>query len=205
MTGNASGGGAHDDDSGRSRCAAFFARACRPKRLPPGRKKALVWCGRAGWVGKGVLYALIGGMACESAARAGGVEEGAAPLPPAASSSSPEGAFILLGSTGPNTVGLALLLLMAAGVALYIAWRFSEALAGQGYDVGGGSSATRNVFKYRVSPAVSGMVYCSYMVFLLTAMHAVASSSGKDQADERLSAAGEAKARGWPATWRGSR
>jgi len=40
------------------------------------------------------------------------------------------------------------------------------------------------------------------MGFLLSAMHAVASSGGEEQAEQRLSAAGAARAEGWPASWR---
>lgn len=45
-----------------------------------------------------------------------------------------QGAFVLLGRSGPSTVGLGLLLAMAALLLLYIGWRFTEAIAGQGYD-----------------------------------------------------------------------
>jgi hypothetical protein len=41
---------------------------------------------------------------------------------------------VLLGRSGPSTVGLGLLLAMAALLLLYIGWRFTEAIAGQGYD-----------------------------------------------------------------------
>lgn len=40
---------------------------------------------------------------------------------------------MLLGRSGPAGVGLGLLLAMAAMLLLYIIWRFTEALAGQGY------------------------------------------------------------------------
>jgi hypothetical protein len=32
------------------------------------RRKALAWVGRIGWLGKAVVYAMIGGLACKSAA-----------------------------------------------------------------------------------------------------------------------------------------
>jgi hypothetical protein len=35
---------------------------------PNFRRKALAWVGRIGWVGKAVVYAMIGGLACQSAA-----------------------------------------------------------------------------------------------------------------------------------------
>jgi len=41
-----------------------------------------------------------------------------------------QGAFILLGRSGPSGVGLGLLLAMAAVLLLYIIWRFTEALTG---------------------------------------------------------------------------
>jgi hypothetical protein len=33
----------------------------------PLRRKALAWVGRIGWLGKAVVYAMIGGLACKSA------------------------------------------------------------------------------------------------------------------------------------------
>jgi hypothetical protein len=44
----------------------------------------------------------------------------------------PQGAFVLLSSTG--SVSIVILLIMMAALAAYITWRFWEGLAGQGYD-----------------------------------------------------------------------
>lgn len=59
-----------------------------PRQAAPRSRRAtaIAWAGRVGWTGKGVLYALIGGIACRSAL--------APPTPPGAEqrlgSSSPE-------------------------------------------------------------------------------------------------------------------
>lgn len=44
-----------------------------------------------------------------------------------------QGAFVLLGTTGPG-IDIVILLIMMAALAAYILWRFWEGLAGQGYD-----------------------------------------------------------------------
>jgi hypothetical protein len=38
------------------------------RETPNVRRRALAWVGRIGWVGKAVVYAMIGGLACQSAA-----------------------------------------------------------------------------------------------------------------------------------------
>ncbi|KAI8469725.1 MAG: hypothetical protein J3K34DRAFT_521879 [Monoraphidium minutum] len=180
-----------------SSLSRLWARAKRrvgnPRQLthphcPSAARAALAWCGRAGWAGKAALYAIIGGLAADSAVNAH------APRP---ASTSPEGAFVLLGRSGPSSIGFGLLLAMAAALLFYITWRFSEALAGQGYDAE--FSAAKNFFKYRLSPAVSGGVYCSYMAFLINAMHIV---TVEGPSDARLAAANAQRSEGWPNSWR---
>ncbi|KAF6251191.1 hypothetical protein COO60DRAFT_1562294 [Scenedesmus sp. NREL 46B-D3] len=154
------------------------------------RRKALAWVGRIGWLGKAVVYAMIGGLAC----RAGAGSEEALPRKqtwgPRTRSTRRRrwGAFVLLG-TAPGGGDVAMLLVMMVALVCYITWRFSEALLGQGYDAG--FSNKKNFFKFRVSPFVSGAVYCSYLVFIVELLH-------KEVTDAPPSPAKET----WPATWR---
>ena len=55
-------------------------------------------------------------------------------------------------------------------------WRFFEAITGQGYDDTMGS--WKNFFKYRVSPAVSGIVYATYLGYILALLGKGSSSGG---------------------------
>jgi hypothetical protein len=61
-----------------------------------------------------------------------------------------QGAFILVGS---NTIGVELLVVVALGVAVYAAWRFWEAIVGQGTDAAYGHA--KNFFKFRSVPTSS--------------------------------------------------
>lgn len=164
-----------------------------PKQVTSPRSKSwyqhvLAWVGRIGWCGKAVVYAMIGGLACRSAATGRtsnpnlSVENQV--------TASPQGAFVLLGTTpgGPGA-NIAVLLIMMLALVAYIIWRFWEGLAGQGYDRN--FSAKKNFFKFRVSPIVSGAVYCSYLVFILELLN----RKVKNLPDEGGSET-------WPATWR---
>lgn len=62
-----------------------------------------------------------------------------------------QGAFILVGS---NTVGPELLVVLTIGVLVYAAWRFWEAVVGQGSDAAYG--AFKNFFKFRCLPFGGG-------------------------------------------------
>ena len=55
---------------------------------------------------------------------------------------------------------------MGAGVALYIIWRFWEGITGQGSHPA--YSRFKNFFSFRLSPLVSGGVYCGYLVYCCT-------------------------------------
>eukprot|EP00775_Hariotina_reticulata_P013549 gene13549-13676_t len=131
----------------------------------------LSWVGRVGWCGKAVVYALIGGLACQSANGKNQVDMSVSQR--CQVSASPQGAFVLLGSTpqGPSA-SIAVLIIIMVALLAYIAWRFWEGLAGQGYD--SSFSSRKNFFKFRISPLVSGFVYISYLAFLLQLTHAQA-------------------------------
>ncbi|KAL3162117.1 hypothetical protein ABBQ32_009829 [Trebouxia sp. C0010 RCD-2024] len=110
---------------------------------------------QVGFAAKGVVYALIGGLACQSAATGVTTNRGA--------DKSPQGAFILLGN---NDFGYPLLVVMAVSVYMYVCWRFWEGITGQGSDHAFGPM--KNFFKYRLSPVVSGCVYTAYGAFCIS-------------------------------------
>ncbi|WIA33283.1 hypothetical protein OEZ86_006424 [Tetradesmus obliquus] len=159
-------------------------------KTPDARRRALAWLGRIGWLGKAVVYAMIGGLACQSAAVGQGPEPEASVGTKSQVTASPQGAFVLLGTT-PGGAGIAVLLVMMVALLCYIAWRFGEAFLGQGYDRS--FSSKKNFFKFRVSPFVSGAVYCSYLVFILQLLHTEVTHAPPSPAQET-----------WPATWRHS-
>eukprot|EP00884_Botryococcus_braunii_P022405 jgi/Botrbrau1/8849/Bobra.50_2s0008.1 len=140
--------------------------------------KAIQVLGSIGWVFKGIVYAIIGGLSCQSAV---GDSDSYA-------SASPQGAFILVGS---NTVGPELLVVLAIGVLVYAAWRFWEAAVGQGTDAAYGPY--KNFFKFRLSPFVSGCVYTAYAYFVISLIPK--SRDEKYNADRNSS---------FPNSWRGS-
>eukprot|EP00877_Chromochloris_zofingiensis_P010481 jgi/Chrzof1/5687/Cz16g11210.t1 len=145
----------------------FALRISHPKQVSQRHLKLLAWVGRAGWCGKAVVYASLGGLACKSAMQykdTGSI------------GTSPQGTFILLdtaGTAGTGGIGTGLLVVLAICLLMYILWRFWEALCGQGYD--SHFSPAKNFFKFRVSPAVSGAVYVSYMVFIVKVIETQAS------------------------------
>ncbi|KAK9830232.1 hypothetical protein WJX72_010471 [[Myrmecia] bisecta] len=126
-----------------------------PRGVKRKHRRALRILGKFGWVFKGIVYAIIGGMACKSAVgdRNGNSNE----------SVSPQGAFILVGS---NQIGIPLLVVLAVGLATYSTWRYWEAITGQGADAE--FSNFQNFFRYRLSPFVSGVVYTAYMVYVIS-------------------------------------
>jgi len=111
----------------------------------------LAWLGRIGFLFKSFLYTLVGVLVCETAT---GVYE---------TNSSPQGALVLLGS---YKGGIALLILSMIGLCIYSSWRFWECAIGQGTNIA--KSKYSNFFSYRLSPAVSGGVYLSYLVYAIT-------------------------------------
>lgn len=108
--------------------------------------------GIIGFLFKAFLYSLIGVLICETAV---GKQ----------TNSSPQGAFILLGSFVGGPV---LLVLCICGLIIYSSWRFWEGFLGQGSN----PSRTKwsNFFSYRLSPFVSGSVYVSYAIYILTVL-----------------------------------
>jgi hypothetical protein len=94
---------------------------------------------RAGYVTKGVVYALVGVLAVQVAAGSGGRLEGS------------RGAIQAIGR---QPFGRALLVLTTVGLASYVIWRFIQAL----WDVERKGSDARGIIK-RLGYAASGVVY----------------------------------------------
>lgn len=123
-----------------------------PLGVRPDHERYVRVAGQVGFVFKGIVYAVIGGLSCQSAIQGTSTIRGA--------DNSPQGAFILVGN---NQFGYPLLIFMALGVFMYAGWRFWEGVTGQGSDDTFGKF--KNFFKYRLSPFVSGCVYCAYGAF----------------------------------------
>ncbi|KAL3147402.1 hypothetical protein ABBQ38_014468 [Trebouxia sp. C0009 RCD-2024] len=126
-----------------------------PLGVKPKHRKIVRTFGQIGWVFKGLVYAIIGGVACQAAAQGVSHVRGG--------DISPQGAFILVGN---NSFGYPLLIVMAIGVFTYASWRFWEGITGQGSDDAFGPY--KNFFRYRLSPLVSGTVYTAYGIFVIT-------------------------------------
>ncbi|KAK9865211.1 hypothetical protein WJX84_004715 [Apatococcus fuscideae] len=139
----------------------------------------IVVTGRIGWVAKAIVYAVIGGVSCESAVQ--GYASGAA-------FASPQGAFIFIGN---GFLGIPALITIAVMLAMYSVWRFVEGSLGVGTDPA--TAAWKNFFRYRLSPSVSGAVYSAYFVFVVYLL-----SKNKQQ---RLEAQ---HGHAFPNSWRGS-
>eukprot|EP00877_Chromochloris_zofingiensis_P010483 jgi/Chrzof1/5689/Cz16g11230.t1 len=158
----------------------FALRVSHPKQVGHRHLKLLAWVGRAGWCGKAVVYASLGGLACKSAMQ----YEDSSSI-----GTSPQGAFILLDTTAG--IGTGLLIVLAICLLSYILWRFWEALSGQGYD--SHFSPAKNFFKYRISPFVSGAVYVTYLVFIVKIIKSEVSGEVVMGMDKNSS---------WPMDWR---
>ena len=123
-----------------------------PDQIPRKHHPLIAFLGKLGFTTKGLMYGLIGGLACKSA------------FDHRSRNDSPQGVFILIGSE-PGGRGIVYLILVLTGLLFYVAWRLAEGLTGQGYDRT--FSRKKNFFKYRVSPLVSGLVYLSYAYYVI--------------------------------------
>ncbi|KAJ3022894.1 hypothetical protein HKX48_004937 [Thoreauomyces humboldtii] len=136
------------------RKARIIERLLRPRGVSLRFARFEGWVGRIGFGAKGIVYGMIGGMTVTAAARAKGHPNG--------SNESPQGAFILLGGLDPSG---ALLIILMLALWCYILWRFWEFATAQGADATFGPY--KNFFSYRLSPLVSGCVYCAYSGYIL--------------------------------------
>ncbi|ORX61565.1 hypothetical protein DM01DRAFT_317252 [Hesseltinella vesiculosa] len=108
--------------------------------------------GRIGFIAKGLVYAVMGGLCISTAQHLGTDLDG---------TESPMGAFIFLGLF---TIGTPILIVLFISLLFYSVWRFWEGSLGQGSDAI--ESTFHNFFRYRLSPIVSGMVYLGYIAYI---------------------------------------
>ncbi|KAI9228817.1 MAG: hypothetical protein DHS80DRAFT_4866, partial [Piptocephalis tieghemiana] len=154
-----------------------------PHGVSPKHKKLVQCLGQIGFVTKGVVYGVIGGLCCTSALQARS-------LYGSQGNASPQGAFLLLG--GADFVGRPILIILAIGLAIYATWRFWEASVGQNWDPERGK--IHNFFSCRLSPFVSGGVYTAYLYMCVE-------FAIKDKEDRRAQGS---KASEWPSSWNNS-
>ncbi|KAI8822179.1 uncharacterized protein EV422DRAFT_494969 [Fimicolochytrium jonesii] len=109
--------------------------------------------GRIGFGAKGVVYGLVGGMTVASGSKLNDKDY----------EESPKGAFVLIGDA-PSGSGALFILLLALWC--YSIWRFWECFTYRGRDAT--FSATKNFFRFRLSPFVSGCVYIAYSYYIIT-------------------------------------
>jgi len=112
---------------------------------------------RAGFVARGVIYALIGALAVKLAVGAGG------------KATNQKGA---LQTISHQPFGKLLVLVLAVGFGGYALWRFVQAAYGRGPEGGGGESA----FK-RISALGSGLAYAALCVTAITILTGSSGSS----------------------------
>ncbi|KAF1797991.1 hypothetical protein FB192DRAFT_1476557, partial [Mucor lusitanicus] len=123
-----------------------------PKGVRPRHCFIVSWLGRIGFIAKGIVYAVMGGLCIATAQHLKGDITG---------TESPMGAFVFLSLF---SIGTPILIVMFIGILFYSVWRFWEGLTGQGYDAL--CSHFGNFFRARLSPIVSGIVYLVYLVYI---------------------------------------
>jgi hypothetical protein len=128
---------------------------------------------RTGFVARGVIYAIIGGLAIQVATHT-------TPKTP----TNQKGA---LETIDKQPLGHWLLIVVAAGLGAYAIWRFVQAYAGRGPEGGGDESAFG-----RISAAASG---CAYLAMCALAVSILMGSSSQSSSSPHKSAAGVL---GWP-------
>ncbi len=128
---------------------------------------------RIGFVARGVIYAIIGGLAIQVATHA-------TPKTP----TNQKGA---LETIDKQPLGHWLLIVVAAGLGAYALWRFVQAYVGHGPEGGGDDSAFG-----RISAAASGV---AYLAMCALAISILAGSSSQSSSSPHKSTAGVL---GWP-------
>ena len=127
---------------------------------------------RAGFVGRGLTYAVVGGLALALAAGAGGGR-----------ATDQQGAMALIAGSALGTAALAVI--AVSGLA-YALWKFVQAIAGFGPEGGGGTSLID-----RVSNGGAGVLY---LLFFAAAAHQVLAGSGSSGSQQRTASG----VLGWP-------
>jgi hypothetical protein len=128
---------------------------------------------RTGFVARGVIYAIIGGLAIQVATHT--------------TPNTPTNQRGALETIEKQPLGHWLLIVVAAGLGAYAIWRFVQAYVGHGPEGGGDQSAFG-----RISAAASG---CAYLAMCALAVSILLGSSSGSSSSPHKSAAGVL---GWP-------
>jgi hypothetical protein len=128
---------------------------------------------RTGFVARGFIYAIIGGLAIQVATHT--------------TSKTPTNQKGALETIQKQPLGHWLLIVVAAGLGAYAIWRFVQAYVGHGPEGGGDESAFG-----RVSAAASG---CAYLAMCALAVSILVGTSSQSSSSPHKSAAGVL---GWP-------
>jgi hypothetical protein len=129
---------------------------------------------RTGFIARGVIYAIIGGLAIQVATHT--------------TPNTPTNQRGALETIEKQPLGHWLLIVVAAGLGAYAIWRFVQAYVGHGPEGGGDESAFG-----RISAAASG---CAYLAMCALAVSILLGSSSGSSSSPHKSAAGVL---GWPA------
>jgi hypothetical protein len=133
------------------------------------RARPFQWLVRAGFVGRGITYGVIGALALALAAGAGS----------AGAAANQQGALQLIAGSVP---GKAALVVIAAGLLAYALWKLTQGIFGSGPEGGGGSN-----LKDRVANIAGG---AAYIGFFLVAVRVLAGSAGTSSGKPEHAAAG---------------
>ncbi len=138
------------------------------------RARPFRWLVRAGFIARGITYGLIGALALALSAGAGTADTAA----------NQQGALELLSR---SWLGLAALVVIAAGLLAYALWKLALGVFGSGPEGGGASGLTDRI------AGIGGGV--AYIAFFLVAVRVLAGSGGGSSGTPEHTAAGVL---GWP-------
>jgi hypothetical protein len=138
------------------------------------QSRAFCWLVRAGFVARGITYAVIGVVALAVALGLGGI--GASP--------DQQGALSLIGRTALGRVAL---VVICAGLLAYAVWKLVQGVRGRGPEGGGGSG---------LKDRVANLAGCGvYVGFFVVALRVLIGAGGNSSAAQRRATAGVL---GWP-------
>lgn len=133
------------------------------------RARWFCWLVRAGFVGRGITYGVIGALALALALGAG--TDGTTP--------NQQGALTLIAH---SDVGRPALVVICAGLLAFAVWKLYQGVFGRGPEGGGGMG-----LKDRVGNAGGGLVY---LMFFAVAIQALSGASGNSSRDPNQTAGG---------------
>jgi len=151
-----------------------FAQETRDETQAVQRSRPFTLLVRAGFLARGITYAVLGLLALALASGAGTI--GAKP--------SQQGALALIAR---DWLGRAALVVISAGLLAYALWKLSQAILGRGPEGGGGPALKDRVANFGGAIAYGG--------FFAVAMRALGGSGGGSSSEPRQAAAGVL---GWP-------